>query len=532
MSSRDPQQSQCWIIGGGVACLAAAVHLLETGIPGPNIHFIEIISSERDKQQRLSSFGNAVDGYSIHAGLQPDFHGQCMRDLLRLVPSDPAHPRESLYETLQTEWRQAETSSSQTPTRLLQHGQRSHLHHFDLKLQDRLDLARIMMVAEDSLADQSIRQLFDSRFFASTFWIFWSTTFALQPWHSAKELRRHLCKHLPDIQEINDSQIFGRLQMRFFDAVVRPLRRYLAARQVDFWPEAATHVSRLVMDNSHVVLTQLEISQAKETTTISLGPHDVCILNPGPIASTVALGSHFARPDVHQQTISRPDSRDWSLWYLLAAESPRFGNPANFIGRVGESRLVTFTVTLRSPLFLQHYVALTGNQPGAGGAMCTLGDSRWCLSVNVPRQPVFDDQPANVQVIWGYGLNAQEEGTLVHKGMAECTGEEILSELLVHLQVPSDAQQEILASSVCVPCVMPYATAAMLTRVKGDRPDTLVPGGNVALVGQFVELPDEPAFSMEYNVRGAQLAVSQLMQTPAPRKAMRNRLFDVFDILA
>ena len=60
--------------------------------------------------------------------------------------------------------------------------------------------------------------------------------------------------------------------------------------------------------------------------------------------------------------------------------------------------------------------------------------------------------------------------------------------------------------------MMPFITSQFLRREKGDRPD-VVPEGwyNLGFVGQFVELPDDVVFTVEYSIRSAQAAVSRLL---------------------
>jgi oleate hydratase len=99
--------------------------------------------------------------------------------------------------------------------------------------------------------------------------------------------------------------------------------------------------------------------------------------------------------------------------------------------------------------------------------------------------------------------------------MAECNGAEILREICGHLRL----DLEIFAAARCVPCRMPYITSMFMPRSPGDRP-TPVPGGsrNLAFVSQFVELPGDVVFTVEYSVRAAQTAVYQLlgMDRPVP----------------
>ena len=59
---------------------------------------------------------------------------------------------------------------------------------------------------------------------------------------------------------------------------------------------------------------------------------------------------------------------------------------------------------------------------------------------------------------------------------------------------------------------MPYITSMFMPRALGDRP-LPVPNGskNLAFVSQFVEIPEDVVFTVEYSVRAAQIAVYQLL---------------------
>ncbi len=123
-------------------------------------------------------------------------------------------------------------------------------------------------------------------------------------------------------------------------------------------------------------------------------------------------------------------------------------------------------------------------------------------------QPHFLNQPADVQVFWGYALFPDRIGNFVAKSMADCNGAEILQELCGHLRF----DPETVASANCIPCRMPYITSMFMPRLPGDRP-LPVPSGskNFALISQFVEIPDDVVFTVEYSVRAAQMAVYQLL---------------------
>jgi oleate hydratase len=71
---------------------------------------------------------------------------------------------------------------------------------------------------------------------------------------------------------------------------------------------------------------------------------------------------------------------------------------------------------------------------------------------------------------------------------------------------------EIFASAKCIPCRMPYITSMFMPRNRSDRPAPVPRGArNLALISQFVEIPDDVVFTVEYSVRAAQIAVYELM---------------------
>ena len=171
---------------------------------------------------------------------------------------------------------------------------------------------------------------------------------------------------------------------------------------------------------------------------------------------------------------------------------------------------MSFTATLHGPILLGIIRRLTGDVPGEGG-LVTFPDSGWLLSFVVPHQPHFIDQPADVSVLWGYGLSVDKPGTFVRKPMASCSGREIMTELLGHLHVEGEANG-VLEHCICIPCMMPYITRQFLPRRPGDRPKVIPAGwGNLAFIGQFCELPEDVVFTVEYSVRSAQVAAYALL---------------------
>jgi len=216
-----------------------------------------------------------------------------------------------------------------------------------------------------------------------------------------------------------------------------------------------------------------------------------------------SLGSMTAAPPKSKKA----PSGSWTLWERLAEGRPSFGNPAAFNSCVAQSDWASFTVTLKDPAFFDQMQRFSGNEAGTGG-LVTFKDSNWLMSIVLAHQPHFANQPAGVQVFWGYGLFPDRIGNFVAKAMTDCTGAELLQELCGHLRF----DLETVATANCIPCRMPYITSMFMPRAPGDRPLPVPPGTkNFAFISQFVEIPQDTVFTVEFSVRAAQMAVYQLL---------------------
>ena len=166
---------------------------------------------------------------------------------------------------------------------------------------------------------------------------------------------------------------------------------------------------------------------------------------------------------------------------------------------------------------------LTGSETGSGGLL-TLKDSGWVLSLTIFDQPEVLDQPKGTTVWWGYGLYPDRNGDFVKKRMDQCTGAEILEEILRQLRF--DKTDAIMKSSICIPCNLPYVNNIWLTCSRGDKPPVVPEGAtNLGLIGQYVEVPQDIAFTFEYSARTAWEAVYLLLKRgPAPPPVYQGQL--------
>lgn len=262
-------------------------------------------------------------------------------------------------------------------------------------------------------------------------------------------------------------------------------------------------------------MTGIAVRQQAEDIVIPVKPTDIVLVTLGSMTSGSAPGTNTTPPAAMPKNHWVHDHPDpiWKFWLGLSESSSnphraKFGDPRLFREHQGESMGVAFTITMFDQSFTQHLLAWAGSTHGTC-PLLSFRDCPWLLSITIPQQPYFKDQPADTTVFWGYGLYPDQPGRFVHKPMTECSGREILTELLMLMGHPLEPTLE---NSITLPVLMPLITSPYIRRDKDSRPQVVPRGSqNLGLMGQYVEMARDVTFTMEYSVRSAQIAVYELM---------------------
>jgi len=288
--------------------------------------------------------------------------------------------------------------------------------------------------------------------------------------------------------------------------------RWLEARGVQF--DTGVQVTDLGFEplpDGRQAVRRIRTRRGGADADIAVGPHDFVIVTLGSMTADSTLGTMDTPPPPPPTGDRR--SGAWPLWERLAARGPAFGRPAVFCGDIARTQWVTFTVTHDDDRFARRMTAFSGSGPGRGG-LVTLVDSSWRLTFHLFHPPAYPDQPPGTHVWWGYGLFADRPGDFVRKTMPECCGREILTEVFSHLGWADDLPA-LLEGANCVPSLLPYTTSQFMPRAPGDRPPVIPPGtANLAVVGQYCEIPDNVVYTVEYSIHSAALAVASLLGAP------------------
>ncbi len=488
-----------YMVGCGIGSLAAATFMIRDGsIPGCNITIYEAMPVVGGS---LDGGGNPTDGYTIRGGrmLTTDNY-ECTWGLFKSIPSLTSPGKTVFDETIEFNKR----NKSHSKARLVdQNRAKIDVESMGFSMQDRLELLKLIEADEEKLGTSRITDWLSPPFFKTNFWYMWATTFAFQPWHSAVEFKRYLHRFMLEFSRIETLAGVKRTVYNQFDSLVGPLSSWLEAQGVKLVANCTVSDFDLKTEHGKIVVKGIEYMCDGKRETIAIGDDDLVFFQNGSMTDASSFGSMTSAP----KRLTKKDSGGWALWEKLANGHPEFGNPAAFNSSIPESFWESFTVTLRDTAFFDKMEAFSGNKAGTGG-LVTFKDSNWLMSIVLAHQPHFANQPADVQVFWGYALHPDRIGNFVPKPMSDCTGKDILQELCCHLNFALDT----VASANCIPCRMPYITSMFMPRAYSDRPLPVPTNSkNLAFVSQFVEIPEDVVFTVEYSVRAAQMAVYELL---------------------
>lgn len=506
---KDVEKKEAYIVGGGLAGLAAAVFLIRDGhMAGEKIHVLEELSLSGGS---LDGKFIPHDGFVTRGGREMENHFECLWDLFRSIPSLEVEDASVLDEFY---WLDHDDPNSSNCRIIHNRGQRAADDgEFTLSATAQKELTQLFMTSEDQLIGKKIEDVFGEEFFESNFWLYWCTMFAFEKWHSAIEMRRYVLRFVHHIDGLPDFTALKFTRYNQYESLVKPLLAYLEEQGVDFQYECTVSNIDVRIVGEEKVAQKLVLEKAGAIEEIPLSEDDLVFVTNGSITESSTQGDHYT-----PAPISKAPGGSWRLWKNLAAQSPEFGHPEVFYENLPEeSWFVSATVTWQNFEVEPYLEKLTHRKLRTGrivtGGIITIKDSNWMMSFATHRQPHFKEQKDQQTITWVYGLLSNTPGNYIKRPIEQCSGQEIVQELLYHLGVPEAEIQRISKeSSVAVPVYMPFITSYFMLREPGDRP-LVIPNGskNLAFIGNFAETERDTVFTTEYSVRTAMEAVYQLL---------------------
>jgi len=513
------ERRKAYIVGGGIAGLSAAAFLVrDAHMPGENITVYDQLPVFGGS---MDACGNAEVGYVSRGERELEPYMECLWDLFSTVPSLYEEGRSVLDETRECN-QMLEINSKH---RLWERGFVPH-DETDMgitpEVQDQM--LKMFMADESEIEDVRIDEWFDASFFESNLWYYWTAMLAFQPYQSLIEMKRYAVRFMHQLHLIRNLKQILRTKYDQYHSLILPLQRYLEASGVNF--VAATTVTDMDLDVDGVskTVTALRLESGGAESVQAVGPDDLVLFTNGSMTQNSTRGSMTEAPVMNTDL---EDQGCFTLWKKLAAKADGFGHPEKFVSDPMRTNFVSTTVTIKDYPFLMRYLAeKDGNATGTGGAK-TFVHSPWYITYGAPLQPVDPNQPENVEVLWFYGLHANEHGEKVRKPMHACSGEEVLEEFCYWCGL-EDKFDEIREHCIAIPTVMPYITSQFMPRRLDDRPQIIPEGSrNLAFIGQFVELPGDVVFTVETSVRTAMTAVYRMCHLDRPVDPLFEGQYDI-----
>ena len=338
--ARKPEgadKKSAYIVGGGLAGLAAAVFLIRDGhMKGDRIQILEELPLPGGSMD-----GTIVphEGFVTRGGREMEAHFECLWDLFRSVPSLEIENASVLDEFY---WLDHDDPNSSNCRIIHNRSQRaSDDGNFTLSKTAQKELVNLFMTSENQLEGKRIDDVFGDEFFESNFWLYWCTMFAFEKWHSAIEMRRYVLRFVHHIKGLPDCSALKFTRYNQYESLVKPLIAFSAGNGVQF--KYDLQVENIIVDinNDQKIAQKLQIIEEGAPSEIPLTEDDLVFVTNGSITESSTQGDHHT-----PAPITHEPGGSWTLWKNLAKQSAEFGNPDAFYKNLpAESWFVSATVT-------------------------------------------------------------------------------------------------------------------------------------------------------------------------------------------
>ena len=179
LTPRDPKETNAYLVGGGIASLAAAALLIrDAHVPGPQIHILE---SSKITGGSMDGAGHPDTGYILRGGRMLNFSYVCLYDLLASIPSLKEN-KESVMDEIKA-FNAIQGNKTHANGRLVTRqaeypGMKRGIADatdFELSVADRAALMKLTGERENTLGVMRIQDLFSEDFFLTNFWLMFAT---------------------------------------------------------------------------------------------------------------------------------------------------------------------------------------------------------------------------------------------------------------------------------------------------------------------------------------------------------------------
>ena len=504
-NQKRKDNKQFYFVGGGIGTLTGAAFLLrDCGFEGKNIHIIEALLKTGGSNDAA---GNPEHGWVMRGERMINRQTyENFQDILSSIPSLEHEGNSVEDDMLQF----SNTKPCCAKARFLDEtGEIMDVSSYGLNKQELMQLVNLWKADESELDDVTITDWFgesDSHFFHTVFWYCYEATFAFQYWSSVAEFRRYTLRFFHLILRLTTAKGITLTEHNQYESIILPLMAVLEDAGVEFiYNTAVTDMD--FAEGDKIVVTGLHTLTDGKEGYIRLHDGDMVVATLGCMTDNATFGS-LDTPAV--MDTSYPMSG--VLWKNISGKKEGLGNPDKFFTHTDQSAWMSFNCTFKGHTMMDWLEKYTHNKTGEG-LSSTFVESPWHMELRNPLPPFFKNQTDEYSFSWMCAFYSGNVGKYTGKTEFECTGREILEEILMSLPMDDETRQKCRDEAVAaVPVIMPYIGSQFLPRAAGDRPDVVPENSvNLGFTGQFCEVPEDVVFTEEYSVRASRMAVYKLL---------------------
>ena len=230
LQPRNYGDKQVYLVGGGLASMAAAAYLVrDANFDGHNIHILEsmdVLGGSND------GAGSVQQGFVCRGGrmLNEETY-ENFWELFRSIPSLEQPQRSVTEEILNFDHAHPTCAHA----RLIDKDAKIlDVRSMGFDNADRLAMTKLLLTPEERLDNMTIEDWFGPHFFETNFWYMWQTTFAFQKWSSLFEFRRYMNRMIFEFPRIETLEGVTRTPYNQYESVILPLKAYLETNGVRF----------------------------------------------------------------------------------------------------------------------------------------------------------------------------------------------------------------------------------------------------------------------------------------------------------
>jgi oleate hydratase len=476
--------THAYITGGGLSAFASALYLVrDCGLEPSNIHILT---------DREYYFGNEVNGYICRRSkLISEKTSLNFFDLMSNISSLDI-PDLTVCDEILNLYRSS--PSPRSITFIDTEKNVIDISKIRLTKAHRKIVASLMQSKKEELINLPIHEAFPNDFFTTRFWSLISAAYSFSDESSAYEFINALCG-IDDILSGTLPNAFDRQE-----EIIEPLKAHLINLGCDVREKAS--VTDIDFENGRADAIHFTDNGIRKT--VYLNEEDICIFPTDEVAQCESLGSF-------NESAPKLFSAPYLLWEKLSAKHPSFKNPSLLFDDIDKNMSVEFTITLSNRLLPELIDKVTSGSLGNDGVI-VLDNSAWKMTICAVPQTHFKNMSEDISIIWGCATRFDREGERCGKSMIDCSGAEILYELVSCLNL-DEAWDDIRETVInVIPCHRRY-DKSYIAPVRSKL--EIIPTGmsNLAISGDFADFDDAAVFSEEYAVSTARTAAYKLMNT-------------------